>query len=65
MAGTTRELGGEPRLANAGFSGDEDGRTPFRVRRGKRALELPELASASDEHLARASLHFAQYRRGS
>ena len=64
MAGTTRELGGEPRLANAGFSGDEDGRTASRLRRGKRALELRELASASDEHLARASLHFAQYRRG-
>ena len=58
MAGTTRELGAEPRLANAGVSGDEDGRTASRLRRGERALELPELACASDKCLARASLHF-------
>ena len=35
---------------------------PPRPRRFQRALELPELTCAPDEHLARASLHFGQYR---
>ena len=62
VAGAARELGREPRLADARLSGDEDGRAASRLRRGERALELPELACASDEHLARASLHCGQYR---
>ena len=57
-----RELGREPGLADARLSGDEDGRAAPRPRRVERALELPELACASDEHLARASLHSGQYR---
>ena len=56
-AGASRELGREPGLADARFSGDEDGRTAPGPRRGERALELPELAYASDEDVARASLH--------
>ena len=58
-AGTSRELGGEPALADARFAGDEDGRTASGSRRIDRALELPELAYASDEYLARASHHSA------
>ena len=57
VAGAARELGREPGLADARLSGDEDGRAAPRLRRVERALELPELACASDEHLARASLH--------
>ena len=62
VAGASRELGREPGLADARLPGDEDGRTRPRPRCVERALELPELACASDEHLARASLHFGQYR---
>jgi hypothetical protein len=62
VAGTTRELGAEPRLADARFPGNEDGRTASLLRRGKRALELTELACASDEHLTRASLDSGRYR---
>ena len=61
-AGARRELGREPGLADARLAGDEDGRAAPRPRRVERALELPELARASDEHLARASLHSGQYR---
>ena len=61
-AGTSRELGGEPGLADARLSGDEDGRTRPRPRCVERALELPEFVCAPDEHLARAGLHFGQYR---
>ena len=65
VAGASRELGREPGLADARFAGDEDGRAASRLRRVERALELPELACASDEDLARASLHpasIAQHR---
>ena len=61
-AGTSRELGGEPGLADARLSGDKDGRTRSGPRCVERALELPEFACAPDEHLARAGLHFGQYR---
>ena len=61
-AGTCRELGREPGLADARFAGDEHGRAAPRLRRLERALELLELALAPDEHLARASLHLGQYR---
>ena len=61
-AGTSRELGREPGLADARFAGDEDGRAASGSRRIEGALELPELAYASDEDLARASHHFGQYR---
>ena len=61
-AGATCELGGEPRLADARFPGDEDDRAAPGACRIERALELPELAYASDEYLARASHHSSQYR---
>ena len=52
-----RKLGREPGLADARFSGDEDGRTSPRLRRVERAPELPELADASDELHALPRLH--------
>ena len=61
-AGASRELGGEPGLADARLPGDEDGRTRPRPGCVERALELPEFACAPDEHLARAGFHFGQYR---
>ena len=62
VTGTSRELGGEPRLADARFSGDEHGRTGPCPGSGERALELSELACASDKDGALASLHSGQYR---
>ena len=59
VAGAARELGREPGLADARLSGDEDGRAAARPRRVERALELPELACASDERRSGASLHAA------
>ena len=64
VAGAARELGREPGLADARLAGDEDGRAAPRLRRVERALELLELACASDERRARASLHRGQYRAG-
>ena len=61
-AGTSRELGGDPGLADARLSRDQDGRALPGPRGAERALELRELACAPDEHLARASLHPGQYR---
>ena len=62
IAGASRKLGGEPGLADARFSGDEDCRTVPRLRPIERAPELPELACASDEDVARANHHLSQYR---
>ena len=62
VAGAARELGREPRLADARLSGDEDGRAAPRPRRVEHALELSELACASDERRARARLHARKYR---
>jgi hypothetical protein len=59
---TSRELRREPALADARFPGYEDGRTASGSRRIDSALELPELAYASDEDLTRASHHSGQYR---
>jgi hypothetical protein len=56
-AGTSRELGGEPGLADARLSGDQDGLTRPRPRGLEGALKLPELACSPDKHLAPASLH--------
>jgi hypothetical protein len=56
-AGACRQLGRQPGLADARVSSDECGRPAARPRRVEGALELPELADASDEHLARGSLH--------
>ncbi len=50
---TLRELGRERALPDARFSGNEDRRTGPRMRRVERVAELPELADASDEHVAR------------
>ena len=61
-AGTSRELGRESTLADARFPGDEDDRSASSLRRIDSALELPELAYASDEYLARASHHSDEYR---
>jgi hypothetical protein len=58
-AGTRGQLGGQPGLADARLPGDQDGRPAPRPRGIERTLELPELASASDQHRARASLHSA------
>ena len=63
IAGASRKLGGEPGLADARFSGDEDGRTVPRLRPIERATELPELACASDEDVARANHHLSQVSR--
>jgi hypothetical protein len=57
VAGSCRQLGREPGLADARLAGDEHGRAPVGPRRLEGALEPPELAFASDEHLARGSLH--------
>jgi hypothetical protein len=57
VAGACRQLGCNPGLADARFAGDKRGRAAPRPRRVEDALELPELASASDEYLARGSLH--------
>jgi len=61
-ARTSRELRRKSALADARFPGDEDGRTAPGPRRIDGTLELPELACASDEYLARASHHSRQYR---
>ncbi len=55
------ELGGEPGLADPCLSGEEDGGAAPGARRSERALELHELACASDEHIARAGHHPDQY----
>ena len=57
VAGTPRELGREPGLADAGFSSDEHGRTTPGSRRIERTLQFPELVEPSDEHLAPARHH--------
>jgi hypothetical protein len=57
VAGARRQLGRKPGLADARLPGDEDGRAAPCLRRAEGALELPELACASDEYLARGSLH--------
>ena len=57
VAGACRELGCEPGLADARFSGDEDGRASSRPCLVERAPELLELLYASDERRARARLH--------
>ena len=62
VAGTACELGSESGLADTRFSYDEDARTAPRLCCGERALELRELTFASDEHFARASVHFGEYR---
>ena len=62
VARAPHELFGEAALADARVSGEEDGGTAPRSRRVKRSPELPELACACDEDLARASLHPDQYR---
>jgi hypothetical protein len=59
---TSRELRRESALADARFPGYEDGRTASGSRRIDSALELRELAYASDEDLTRASHHSGQYR---
>ena len=61
VAGACRELGRDPGLADARFSGDEGGRAAPNARRSERALELRELACASDEDVARANHHSQQY----
>ena len=55
IAGTARELGGEPGLADARLPDDENGRAAPGARRVERALELLELTYPSHEHLARAT----------
>jgi hypothetical protein len=55
--GTPGQLGGEPGLADARLSHDQDSRTRPRLRCFERTLKLPELPSAPDEHPGRASLH--------
>ena len=62
VAGASGELGREPGLADARFAGDEDRRAAPGPRRVEDALELPELACASDEYVARPSHHAGQYR---
>jgi hypothetical protein len=57
VAGTPCQLGRQPGLADARLPGDQDGRAAARPRRVQGAPELPELAYAPDEHLARGSLH--------
>jgi hypothetical protein len=57
VAGSCRQLGREPGLADARLAGDEHRRAPVGPRRLEGALEPPELVFASDEHLARGSLH--------
>ncbi len=47
-----REFGRERGLPDPRFTGDKDGRTRPRLRRVERAAELPELADASNEHVA-------------
>ena len=56
-AGARRQLRRQPGLADARLPGDQDGRPAARPRRVEGAPQLPELAFASDEHLARGSLH--------
>ena len=48
-----REFGRERGLPDPRFPGDKDGRTRPRLRCVERAPELPELADASNEHVAR------------
>jgi hypothetical protein len=62
VAGAARELGREPGLADARVPGDQDGGAGARPRGVEGALELCELAGASDERVAWASLHSRQYR---
>ena len=57
VAGARRQLRRQPGLAEPRLPGDERCRAAARPRRVQGALELPELAFASDEHLARGSLH--------
>ena len=62
VAGAPRELGREPGLADARLAGDEDGRAAPRLRRVERALELLELACASDERRRSREPPSGQYR---
>ena len=57
VAGARRQLGRQPGLADARFPGDERGRAAPGLGRVEGALELAELAFASDEYLARGRLH--------
>jgi hypothetical protein len=64
LARTSSQLRRKPGLADSRFPRHEDGPAAPGVRRLERALEFPELAYASDEYLALASLHSGQYGRG-
>ena len=57
VASARPELGSEPGLADARFSGDEDGRASSGPCLVERASELLELLYASDERCARPRLH--------
>ena len=61
VAGASGELGYQAGLADAALSGDEDGRAVSQLHRVEHAHERLELACASDEDVARANLHPAQY----
>jgi hypothetical protein len=61
-AGPSRKLGRQPGFAHSRVSRNEDGRTAPGPRRIERAPELPELAYAAYETLARPSRHSGQYR---
>jgi len=61
VAGASGEFGHQAGLADAGFSGDEDGRTAAQVHRVEHAPERLELTDAADEDVARANLHLGQY----
>ena len=56
-----RELGGQPRLADARLPREQDGQPAPGARRFERALELRKLAFPPDEHLGVASFHRGQY----
>jgi hypothetical protein len=51
VAGSCSKLGREARLADARFSSEEDGCAAPRPRRVERAVEFPQFADASDEHV--------------
>ena len=61
VAGASGEFGYQAGLADAGLSGDEDGRTAAQLHRVEHAPERLELAYAADEDVARANLHLGQY----
>ena len=56
VASARRDLGGEPRLADARLTRDEHSPAAPRLRRVEHALELFQLACAPDEHGASISL---------